>query len=75
VIWSISVDNGEAVWQCKDGDLTHVRSYAGGAVRVIIFLKGDGQNLTCTAGQAVGARSAPFSKQPTSSLWPDWPSE
>jgi len=41
--------NGDAVWQFKDGDLTFVRSYEGGAVRIIISLKRDGQNLTCTA--------------------------
>jgi hypothetical protein len=44
-----STDNGEAVWQFKDGDLTFVRSYEGGAVRTVISLKRDGQNLTCTA--------------------------
>ena len=44
-----STDNGEAVMQFKDGDLTFVRSYEGGAVRTIISLKRDGQNLTCSA--------------------------
>ena len=44
-----STDNGEAVWQFKDGELDFVRSYKGGAVRTIISLKRDGQNLTCTA--------------------------
>jgi hypothetical protein len=44
-----STDNGEAVWQFKDGDLTFVRSYqGGGATRSVISLKRDGQNLTCT---------------------------
>ena len=40
-------DNGEAVWQFKDGDLNFVRSYQGGAVRTVISLKRDGQKLTC----------------------------
>ena len=43
-------ENGEAVWQFKDGDLTFVRSYEGGALRTIISLKRDGQNLTCAVG-------------------------
>ena len=43
-----STDNGEAVWQFKDGDLTFVRSHQTGAVRTIISLKRDGQKLTCT---------------------------
>jgi hypothetical protein len=43
-----STDNGEAVWQFKDGDLTFVRSFQGGAVKTVISLKRDGQNLTCT---------------------------
>jgi hypothetical protein len=47
-----STDNGEAVWQFKDGELDFVRSYKGGAVRTIISLKRDGQNLTCTASSA-----------------------
>lgn len=42
-----STDNGEAVWQFKDGDLTFMRSYQTGAVRTIVSLKRDGQNLTC----------------------------
>ena len=41
-------DNGEAVWQFKDGDLTFVRSHQTGAVRTIVSLKRDGQKLTCT---------------------------
>jgi hypothetical protein len=44
-----STENGEAVWQFKDGDLTFVRSHQGGATRTVISLKRDGQNLTCTA--------------------------
>jgi len=40
-------DNGEAVWQFKDGDLTFVRSHQTGAVRTIVSLKRDGQKLTC----------------------------
>jgi len=44
-----STDNGEAVWQFKDGDLTFVRSYKGGAVRTIVSVKRNGQNLTCAA--------------------------
>ena len=40
-------DNGEAVWQFKDGDLTFVRSHQTGAVRTIVSLKQDGQKLTC----------------------------
>jgi hypothetical protein len=44
-----STPDGEAVWQFKDGDLTFVRSYQGGAVRTIVSLKRDGQNLTCAA--------------------------
>ena len=47
-----STDNGQALWQFKDSDLTFVRSYEGGAVRTIISLKRDGQNLTCTATSA-----------------------
>jgi hypothetical protein len=43
-----STDNGEAVWQFKDGDLTFVRSFRGGAVRTIVSFKRDGQKLTCT---------------------------
>ena len=43
-------ENGEAVWQFKDGDLTFVRSYEGGALRTIISFKRDGQNLTCGVG-------------------------
>jgi len=43
-------ENGEAVWQFKDGDLTFVRSYEGGALRTIISFKRDGQNLTCAVG-------------------------
>lgn len=42
-----STDNGEAVWQFKDGDLTFVRSHQTGAVRTIVSLKRDGQNLKC----------------------------
>jgi hypothetical protein len=42
-----STDNGEAVWQFKDGDLIFVRSHQGGAVRTVVSLKRDGQNLTC----------------------------
>ena len=42
-----STDNGEAVWQFKDGDLTFVRSHQTGAVRTIVSLKLDGQKLTC----------------------------
>jgi hypothetical protein len=44
-----STDNGEAVWQFKDGNLTFVRSYQGGAVRTIVSLKRDGQTLTCAS--------------------------
>jgi hypothetical protein len=40
-------DNGEAVWQFKDGDLTFVRSDPGGAVKTVVSLKRNGQNLTC----------------------------
>ncbi|HZV06617.1 MAG TPA: hypothetical protein VE999_16165 [Gemmataceae bacterium] len=43
-----STDNGEAVWQFKDGDLTFVRSHQTGAVRTIVSLKRDGQKLSCT---------------------------
>lgn len=50
-----STDNGEAVWQFRDGELTFMRSYHGGAVRTIISLKQNGQNLTC-ATTAVFAR-------------------
>jgi hypothetical protein len=42
-------ENGQAVWQFTDGELTFVRSYKEGAVRTIIALKQDGQNLTCRA--------------------------
>jgi hypothetical protein len=42
-----STDNGQAVWQFKDGDLTFVRSHQTGAVRTIVSLKRDGQNLKC----------------------------
>jgi len=45
-------DNGEAVWHFKDGELTFVRSFKGGATRTIISLKQDGPNLTCTATSA-----------------------
>jgi hypothetical protein len=44
-----STDNGEAVMQFKDGDLTFMRSYEGGAVKTVISLKRDAQNLTCSA--------------------------
>jgi hypothetical protein len=47
-----SMDNGEAIFQFKDGDLTFVRSYKSGAVRNIISLKRDGPNLTCSASHA-----------------------
>jgi hypothetical protein len=40
-------DNGEAVWQFKDGDLTFVRSHQTGAVRTIVSLKQDAQKLSC----------------------------
>jgi hypothetical protein len=42
-------ENGQAVWQFKDGELTFVRSYKEGAVRTIIALKQDLKNLTCSA--------------------------
>jgi len=45
-------ENGQAVWQFKDGELTFVRSYKDGAIRIIISLKQDGQNLACTATSA-----------------------
>jgi hypothetical protein len=45
-------ENGQAVWQFKDGELTFVRTYTDGAVRTIIALKQDGQNLTCAATSA-----------------------
>jgi hypothetical protein len=41
--------NGEAIWQFTDGNLIFVRSYKGGAVRIIISFKQDGPNLTCSA--------------------------
>jgi hypothetical protein len=44
-----STDNGEAVMQFKDGDLTFMRSYEGGAVKTVISFKQDGQNVTCSA--------------------------
>jgi hypothetical protein len=48
-----STDNGEAVWQFNDGELTFVRSYKDGAARTIISLKRDGQNLTCSASSVL----------------------
>lgn len=42
-------ENGQAVWQFKDGELTFVRTYKDGAIRTIIALKQDRQNLTCAA--------------------------
>ena len=41
--------NGEAIWQFTEGKLIFVRSYKGGAVRIIIAFKQDGPKLTCTA--------------------------
>jgi hypothetical protein len=41
--------NGEATWQFTDSNLVFIRSYKGGAVRIIIAFKKDGPNLTCTA--------------------------
>jgi hypothetical protein len=45
--------NGEAIWQFNDSKLTFVRSYKGGAVRVIIAFKKDGPNLNCAATSAL----------------------
>jgi hypothetical protein len=42
-------ENGQAVWQFQDGELTFVRSYKDGAVRLIIALKQDRQDLICAA--------------------------
>jgi hypothetical protein len=42
-------ENGQAVWQFKDNELVFVRSYKEGAVRTIIALKQEKQNLTCAA--------------------------
>jgi hypothetical protein len=41
--------NGDAMWQFSDGALTFLRSYAGGAIKVVIALGQDGQSLTCSA--------------------------
>jgi hypothetical protein len=41
--------DGDAMWQFSDGDLTFVRSYRGGAMRIIMTIRRDGANLTCDA--------------------------
>jgi hypothetical protein len=41
--------NGDAMWQSSDGELTFLRSYQGGAIRVVIAFREDGPNLTCDA--------------------------
>ena len=41
--------NGAAIWQFSDAELSFVRSYQGGAMRLTIAFKQDGPNLTCTA--------------------------
>jgi hypothetical protein len=41
--------NGAAIWQFSDAELSFVRSYQGGAMKLTIALKQDGPNLTCTA--------------------------
>ena len=41
--------NGAAIWQFSDTELSFVRSYQGGAMKLTIALKQDGPNLTCTA--------------------------
>ena len=48
-------ENGDAMWQFNDGELIFVRSYQGGAMRLIIAIRQDGPNLTC-AGSNVFAR-------------------
>ncbi len=42
-------ENGDAMWQFRDGELIFVQSYQGGAMRLIIALKQDGPNLGCVA--------------------------
>ena len=42
-------ENGDAMWQFRDGELIFVRSYRGGAMRLIIAVKQDGPNLGCVA--------------------------
>jgi len=42
-------ENGDAMWQFRDGELIFVRSYQGGAMRLIIAVKQDGPNLGCVA--------------------------
>jgi hypothetical protein len=41
--------NGAAIWQFSDAELSFVRSYRGGAMRLTVAFRQDGPNLTCTA--------------------------
>lgn len=42
-------ENGDAMWRFSDGELIFVRSYQGGAMRLIITIRQDGPNLMCAA--------------------------
>jgi hypothetical protein len=41
--------NGAAIWQFSDAELSFVRSYQGGAMRLTIAFRQDGPNLMCAA--------------------------